>query len=51
MNISGKWRITEVKRLIELALMPGFAAIVAGSRPTKKPSFLDRAKTRWGARQ
>lgn len=31
--------------------MPGFEAIVAGSRPTEKPSFLERAKTRWGARR
>jgi tetratricopeptide (TPR) repeat protein len=31
--------------------MPGFEEIVAGSGPTEKPSFLERAKTRWGARQ
>ena len=31
--------------------MPGLEAIVAGSSPTEKPSFLERAKTRWGARQ
>ena len=31
--------------------MSGFDEIVAGSGPTEKPSFLERAKTRWGARQ
>jgi uncharacterized Zn finger protein len=30
--------------------MPGFEEIVAGSRATGKPSFLERAKRRWGAR-
>lgn len=31
--------------------MSGFEAIVAGSGPSEKPSFLERAKTRWRARQ
>jgi len=31
--------------------MFGFEEVVAGSGPTGKPSFLERAKTRWGARQ
>jgi hypothetical protein len=31
--------------------MAGFEKIVAGSRPSKKPSFLERAKARWGKRQ
>ena len=31
--------------------MPGFEEIVAGSGPSEKPSFLERAKARWGARQ
>jgi hypothetical protein len=51
MSFSGKWRIIEMERLIESALMPGFEAIVAGSGPSEKPSFLERAKTCWGARQ
>jgi len=28
--------------------MPGFEEVVAGSGPTEKPSFLERAKKRWG---
>jgi hypothetical protein len=28
--------------------MPGFERLVAGSGPSKQPSFLDRAKARWG---
>ena len=31
--------------------MTGFEEIVAGLGPTDKPSFLERAKARWGARQ
>jgi hypothetical protein len=31
--------------------MAGFEEIVAGSGPSKKPSFLERAKERWGTRQ
>lgn len=30
--------------------MAGFEEIVAGSGPSKKPSFLERARERWGAR-
>lgn len=41
----------QMEWLIESALMPGFEEMVAGSSPTKKPSFLERAKTRWGTRQ
>jgi hypothetical protein len=31
--------------------MSGFEEIVAGSGPSEKPSFLERAKARWGSRQ
>jgi len=31
--------------------MPGFNALVAGSGPSDEPSFLERAKTRWKARE
>ena len=31
--------------------MAGFEEVVAGSGPSEKPSFLERAKARWGARQ
>jgi hypothetical protein len=31
--------------------MAGFEEIVAGSGPSEKPSFLERAKARWSARQ
>jgi uncharacterized Zn finger protein len=30
--------------------MPGFEALVAGSGPSDEPSFLERAKARWGDR-
>ncbi len=33
------------------AFMSGFEEIVAGSGPSEKPSFLERAKARWGSRQ
>ena len=31
--------------------MSGFEDLVAGSGPSDRPSFLERAKTRWGGRQ
>jgi uncharacterized Zn finger protein len=31
--------------------MSGFEEIVAGSGPSERPSFLERAKARWGSRQ
>jgi uncharacterized Zn finger protein len=31
--------------------MSGFEEVVAGPGPTEKPSFLERAKTRWGERE
>jgi hypothetical protein len=31
--------------------MAGFEELVAGSGPGQKPSFLERAKARWSARQ
>ncbi|MBI4537410.1 MAG: hypothetical protein HY712_05585 [candidate division NC10 bacterium] len=53
-------RIADWQRVVEkvraehhrkTGFMSGFEEIVAGSGPTKKPSFLERAKTRWGGRQ
>ena len=35
----------------KIGFMAGFEEIVAGVGPSKKPSFLEHAKARWGARQ
>jgi hypothetical protein len=35
----------------KIGFMTGFEEIVAGLGPSEKPSFLERAKARWGARQ
>ena len=52
-------RVADWQRIVEkvrsehhrkTGFMPGFEAIIAGSGPTEKPSFLERAKTRWRAR-
>ena len=31
--------------------IPGFEQVVTGSGPSEKPSFLERAKARWGSRR
>ena len=33
------------------SFMPGFERLVAGAMPSDEPSFLDRAKARWSARE
>ena len=35
----------------KMGFMSGFESLVAGSGPSRAPSFLERAKTTWGARQ
>jgi tetratricopeptide (TPR) repeat protein len=50
-------RIADWQRVVEkvrsehnrkTGFIPGFEEVVAGSGPTEKPSFLERAKRRWG---
>ena len=33
------------------SFMPGFERLVAGTGPSDEPSFLDRAKAQWSARE
>lgn len=35
----------------KIGFMSGFEEVVASSGPSEKPSFLERAKARWGAPQ
>jgi len=35
----------------KMGFMSGFENLVAGSGPSKAPSFLERAKAKWGARR
>ena len=51
---AGWQRVVETVRSThhrKTAFMAGFEKIVAGLGPSRKPSFLERAKARWGARQ
>ncbi len=54
-GLAGEWREVVEKMRSEHRRKTGFMAgleeIVAGSGPSEKPSFLERAKARWGARQ
>ena len=54
-GLDGEWQeVVETMRSEhrrKTGLMAGFEEIVAGSGPSDKPSFLERAKARWAARQ
>jgi len=54
-GLAGEWREVVDKMRCEHRRKTGFMAgleeIVAGSGPSEKPSFLERAKARWSARQ
>jgi hypothetical protein len=54
-GLAADWRrvVNEVRaeHHRKTGFMSGFEEVVAGSGPSKKPSFLERAKARWGVPQ
>jgi len=54
-GLAAEWEVTVSRVRAEHRRKTGFVAgfedVVAGSGPSDKPSFLERAKTRWGGRQ
>ncbi len=54
-GLTTEWKRTAAKVSAQhhrkKGFMPGFEEIVRGSGPSTQPSFLERAKARWGGRQ